>query len=143
MISLQELHDMIELDSKMDRTNLEGEILRCAKLFAKYIKEHFFYKKYVIENESKLNELIVVRMNYYNGNADAQAYRDEPFDMIVKNQKQMETYLEADAKICEQRERVDTAKAARDMIGEMVESVKYRPNHLSTIIEIRKFEQGV
>ena len=142
MIGITELTQKITDDSRLDKTNLESEIVRTTKLFGEYLRMHFDYKKYYINSESLLNTVVLERQMFYNGQAEPKQYRDEPFDLVIRNGAEMERFLDGDAKICQQRENADIAKAAIEMIKEMLDMLKFRNNHISTILSVRKFEQG-
>jgi hypothetical protein len=109
---------------------------------SKYLRWNYEYKKAVVKGETRLAQLALERRDFYNGEADASAYRAEPWQGIVKNNDHLGKLLDADSKICEYRERVDNAKLLMQICEEMITSLRYRNNHINTILEIRKFESG-
>jgi hypothetical protein len=109
---------------------------------SKYLRWNYEYKKAVVKGETRLAQLALERRDYYNGEADASVYRAEPWQGMVKNNDHLGKLLDADVKICEYRERVDNAKLLMQICEEMITSLRYRNNHINTILEIRKFESG-
>lgn len=142
MKTYEELMEEIEKDSNINPANLDGEILMVPKLIAKYLRYHHEYKRALSRGETLLKQLVLQRQKYYNGNGTSQEYRDEPFNDIVKNQSQMEAYLDADVKICDLREKIESTDILRSMCQEMLENLKYRSTHLATVQSIRQFNSG-
>jgi len=142
MISNTDLQIEIEVDSCINKLDLEGEILRTPKIFQKYLKYHYDYKVNIARGESLLNAMIIRRIKYYKGQGTADEYRDEPFNENISNQKVLESYLDGDAKLCDYREKIVDLESTRDTIHQMIENLKYRNNSIQTILSIRQFESG-
>jgi len=139
MISINDLLNEIKSDYTISN-DIEMEIHRSIKLLAKYIKYSYDYKCYLEKQKSELYKLTRIRMQFYQG--EAESYRNEPFDYMCSNAKQLSTYLESDEKLCSQKERIAAIEAAIDSITTTVDSLKFRNNHLKTILELRLFEAG-
>lgn len=142
MISMKKLLEEIETDTKIDPTNLEGELYIATKLHAKYIRYRLEAKLFKNENDTKLAEVVGQRMNFYYGNGTADEYRKEPFSMVVKNQDHMNKLLESDRFIKPLNEMSDNMSAMIEVIDEFVGMLKFRNSHIATAFEIRKFEAG-
>jgi len=142
MLNFDELMAQVEVDSDINRMNLETEINRTMNLMSKYLRLNYQYKSAMIKGETKLAQLALERRDFYNGEADAAAYKAEPWNGIVKNMDHLNKLLDADVKICEYRAKVDNAKLLMDICEEMIISLRYRNNHINSILEIRKFEAG-
>lgn len=142
MLSYEELYAEIERDSKIDRTDIEGEILKSPVLLAKYMRYHKEYKTALIRGESILNQKIRDAAMYYDGKAEPHVYRDKPFNLTLSNQPMRDKFLDGDEDCCFYRESLDNTEILRSMCEEMIGSLKYRPTHLQTVLEIRKFESG-
>lgn len=142
MINAEELLDMIEEDNVIDRTNLEGAILQCPRLQSKYLRLHYQYKKSLIAAETYLNQLVIEKQEYYMGKAEASVYRDKPFNINVKSQAELGRYLDSDSDICEYRQKMENVELCLEYVREMLDQTKYRPNHLNTVLEVRRFESG-
>lgn len=143
MISLNDLYDEIQADTKIDRTQIENEILRTPKLMHKYLKYHHDYKMSLGLGETKLNNLIRNKMRFYQGKGTSDEYRHNPFNDVCTNQKDLERYILADKDICQLKEKINEFETTSNLLFEMIQSLKYRNNSLASIIELRKFESGV
>ena len=143
MISLEQLNIELEEDSKIDRTNLEAEILRCPVLFAKWLKYHYDFKSAGIRGESLLADMVVKKQLFYSGAAEASEYRNHPMGHIsAKNATEMGRLIDGDKDLCDLREQADINAARKEICEHMIESIKFRPNHLKTVLDVRTFEAG-
>lgn len=142
MLSYDELTAEIAIDSKIDRTDLEFAIINAPVLLAKYLRYHREYKKALIRGESILNQKIRDAAMYYDGKADPTVYREKPFNLVLTNQPMRDKFLDGDNDCCNYRESLDNTELLRSMCEEMIGMLKYRPTHIQTILEIRKFESG-
>jgi len=139
-MKVSELEDEIEKDSKIDPLNLESEILSTTKLIAKYLRIYKTYKYNVSTATKTLNQLYVHRMRYYKG--ECNSYKEEPFNYIIKNAKELERYLSADLEISETVDKLSKLETATEIIKEFLDTLKFRNNHLNYIIKLRMFEAG-
>ena len=142
MLSFDELVAEIERDCKVDRTDLEGEILKAPVLLGKYLRYHREYKKALIRGESLMNQKIRDAAMYYDGKAEPSVYRDKPFNLTLTNQPMRDKFLDGDEECCNYKEVLDNTEELRSMCEEMIGMLKYRPNHIQTVLEIRRFESG-
>lgn len=143
MISLELLLEEMEADSKIDRTNLEAEILRCPVLFSKWLKYHYEFKAAGIRGESLLAEMVVKKQLFYSGAAEPSDYRGHPMGHIsAKNATEMGRLIDGDKDLTSLREQADTCAARKEICEHMIESLKYRPNHLKAVLDVRMFEAG-
>jgi hypothetical protein len=143
MLSLDELLEEMEADSKIDRTNLEAEILRCPVLFSNWLKYHYDYKAAGIRGESLLADMVVKKQLFYSGAAESSEYRGHPMGHIsAKNATEMGRLIDGDKDLCALREQADICNARKEICEHMIESLKFRPNHLKTVLDVRRFESG-
>lgn len=143
MLTFEQLQAEMEKDSKLDRTNLQEEIFKCISLFSKWLKYHYDYKSAAISGESMLADMVVQKQLFYSGALEASAYKGHPMGYIsAKNATEMGRLIDGDKELCALREQADRNEAMRDIASNMVESLKYRPNYIKTILDIRTFESG-
>ena len=95
IMEFSELQALVEVDLKIDDTELDLEAIRTPQLHSKYLN---FYTKYTLQlkrAEDDRKTMYKDKWEYYTGKAPAEAYADKPFDLkILKNDVQM--YIEAD-----------------------------------------------
>ena len=142
MLQIDQLLKEIEEDSKINKNDLEYEIIRCHSLLAKYLRYHQEYKFAINRGETIYNELIVSKQKYYNGQAEPGVYRHDPFDITIKNAAELLRFIEGDSEVCTRRELIDNAEEMRNVCSNMIEALKFRPNHLNAILLQRRFESG-
>ncbi|AGG58202.1 hypothetical protein VPDG_00041 [Vibrio phage henriette 12B8] len=142
MLTYEELTAEMDRDCKIDRTDIEGEILKAAVLLGKWLKYHREYKTALIRAESVLNQKIRDGAMYYDGKAEPEVYRDKPFNLTLTNQPMRDKFLDADETCCTYRENVDNTEVMRSMCEEMIGMLKFRPSHLQTVLSVRQFESG-
>ncbi len=143
MVSIDDLLVELDNDSKIDYTNLEAEILKVPKLQSKWLKYHWDYKKASIRGESILANKIVDAQIFYSGQATSDEYKNHYRAHIkAKNSTEMSNLIDADSKLCDYREKLDTAREGMEICKSFLESLKYRPNSLKTILDLRIFESG-
>lgn len=142
MIEYDKLMSEIEQDSDIDLRDLKNEILKVPKLISKYLRYHKELRQLIARANSVMNELIVSKQQYYSGQADASEYRKKPFNFVIKNQGQLERYLEGDIDINSCREKMTHFEEMLFAVREMIDGLKYRPNHLTTIHNINVFQSG-
>lgn len=142
MLSFEELMEEIEIDSRIDRTDIEGEIIKAPALLAKYLRYHREYKTALIRGETIMNQKIRDAVMYYDGKAEPSTYREKPFNLTLTNQPMRDKFLDADEDCNSYRESLDNTEELRSICAEMVGNLKYRPTHLQTVLEVRRFESG-
>ena len=142
MLTYDELMSEIEKDSRIDRTDLEGEIIKSPVLLAKYLGYHRQYKTALIRGESIMNQKIRDAAMYYDGKAEPHAYREKPFNLTLTNQPMRDKFLDGDEGCCTYKESLDNTEILRSMCEEMISMLKYRPTHIQTVLAIRQFESG-
>ena len=142
MKNIAEIQDSIIIDSDIDRTKLEHEILKTPKLMSKYLKWHYEYKVAMGLCESKLNTMIRDKMKFYQGKGTDDEYKRIRFNDVCTNQKDLERYIMADPDMCSVKERIAEVESGRDLLYDMIQSLRYRNNSIASIIELRKFEAG-
>lgn len=143
MRTVEELLEEIEVDNKMSPTNLEGEILRVPQLVTKYMRWHRQYKEVLIKAWSRQKALEIEKQQYYSGSATDAVYRKKPFNLTIKNAVELKRWIESDEDVRVLEMNIKATEDCMEMVEQMLEALKYRPNHIATILEIRKFEAGV
>ncbi len=142
LLNEEQLMKELEADSKINSLALSDEIVRSSELLFKWLKYHQFYKRTLSKAESRLNDMILRKTRYYDGHGTPQEYREKPFNEVIRNQTVLGQYVEADPEICTYRENIEAFEGLKEICSEMVNTLKFRNNHLNTIFEIRKFESG-
>ena len=105
-MTFDEIQAMWEQDSKIDPVELDIASLAIPTLHSKYFKifsDYRFKKKQAALN---LKQLTRRKFEYYTGKADAEDYKENPFDLkILKSDLPM--YIESDPEIKELQLKID------------------------------------
>ena len=142
LMSCDEILQHIEKDSGINPTNLEAEVIRTMSLQVKYLRYHRNYKEYLIKAWRRIEQIEVELHDYYSGEASADVYRQRPFNGIIKNQAELTRRINGDDRIQAAKSITQLAEDTIEKISAMLDSLKYRNNHIATMLEIRKFESG-
>lgn len=142
MRSLDEINEAIEQDSKIDKSKLEHELLNTSVLYNKYLKWLYEYNVVMGACDTKLHKIMRDKMLYYQGKGSADEYRKKPFNDVITNQKYLERYILADSDVCAVTERIEEIKSIRQMLQDMLDSLKYRNKTIEAILTHRRFEAG-
>lgn len=141
-LTFEELMAEIEKDTDISLTNLEGEIHRATKLMAKYMRYHRQYKQVLVQAWARERELELQKQEYYSGRGTDYEYRQKAFNITVKNATDLKRWIEGDPELSQLRSNIQLTQDMADKCELMIEQLKYRPNHIATMLEIRKFESG-
>jgi hypothetical protein len=142
MYNFEELISEITADSKIDQTNLESEIVKCTSLIAKYLRIHRKYKEGLIQMWAKRDATTLEKQEYYAGRALDYVYKNKPFNLEVKNAVEMKRWMEGDLDLLNMNKVILSVEDQMEKVEMMLEQLKYRPNHIQTILQIRMFESG-
>lgn len=141
-LTFDELIEEIEKDTDISLTNLEGEIHRATKLMAKYMRYHRQYKDILVRAWARERELELQKQEYYSGRGADREYKERPFNITVKNATDLKRWIEGDPDLVQLRSNIKLTEDCMEKVEAMIEQLKYRPNHIATMLEIRKFESG-
>lgn len=143
-MKLEDIQNLWEKDSEIDRTELGEESLKITQLHSKYFKifssERLSYKR--MEKEYK--ELYKIKFEYYNGVLsleELKQYNWEPFSLKVLK-SDLHIYLDSDKDICEAKLKMDIQKEKVDFIENIIKSLNTRGYQIKSAIDWEKFKVG-
>ena len=143
MKNFNDILDEMEADNKFGQKNLEMEIQRCMDLTIKYMRYHRQYKESLVAMWAAYNQAELAKQEYYSGRGTGEEYKDRSFNVTVKNNIEMKRWIEGDPELVAMNRVIQLTEDSLDKIQTMLDSLKYRPNHIQTILEIRKWDAGV
>lgn len=141
-MDIVDLQKEVQEDLRINPSALEHELIKTPSLMNKYLRYHYDSKVLIERANSKLSELFLNRMKYYQGLGESYEYKEKPFNYEIKNQKSLEIYLSADEDLTSRKEKLSEFEAVRDYLYEIIQTIKYRNNSIQSMIELRKFESG-
>jgi len=144
-MTLEELYEMWEKDSKYDDLNLDADSLNISSLHAKY-------SRLLSETRSQLRAIMIKKKahystlrDYYLGNLnnpqDLERIGREPFlNKVLKNEVQ--GYIDSDRDLIKMDERIALLEEKVEVIIEIMKCIHKRGYDIKSAIEWRKFTNG-
>ena len=141
-MKFDDIHKMIESDSKLELAKLQEDSLRVPYLQGKYINMHSVengkYRRYELE----LKRLKFKKYEYYGGKALAEEYRDKPLDHTILK-SDVQKYIDGDDDVFELENRMMNQKVKVDMLAEFIKSLSQRTFLIKSAIDYIKFTNGL
>lgn len=144
MTKLDELLEMWQKDSVVDRTEPGNELINIPKLHSKYLNILSKHRLLSKECEFKFMKMKKLKWEYYTGKMDQDTLKEygwDPFPYVLKSE--VNTYLESD----EDLNRLIAQKSLNDEIVSVCESIMKELNsrtfQLRDFISWEKFIQGI
>lgn len=141
-MKLEDLHDMIDRDLIVDRSDLGKESLDNVKLYTKYIR---LWSEEKMKKESMLLQIereIKDKRDYYMGNASAEVYKAKPFNLKLKHESSANKYINADDDIIKLKQKILIQEQKVDVIESALDQIKSRGFAIKNAIEYFKFLEG-
>lgn len=145
MKTIEEVHEMWEVDCVIDRTNISSELLNIPILHCKYLRILNEHKLASIKTKSNYEKMKNIKTEYYLGNLDEETlnnYGWEQFDLKLGSKGNIDRYISADDDL----NKILQKKAYHDQLIYSIESIlneiKNRNWELRSYIEWEKFLAG-
>ena len=141
-MSLEQIQEMWEKDSKIDPDNLHDESLKIPQLHSKY---YTLYNTITLLRERAREQYSKVRLeryNYYNGKATAEVYAEEPFPYKVREKDAIQRHLEADDKMNKVDMKIKYYDIMLKFLEEIIRNISGRTYQIKNAIEWNKFQAG-
>ena len=143
-MTLEQILEEWNKDSKIDIINLSEEVLRRPKMHSKwigiYVKESFSLKKI----KTEFDRLMKFKTNYYMGNLDDDQLKKfgwEPYRLkILKSD--LPLYINSDTDIVDMKLKIEMASAKVTACEEFVKSIGFRGNDIKALMDYEKFKAG-
>lgn len=143
-MKIEEIYDLWEKDSIIDRTELAEESLKIPQLHHKYFKlfshERLLQKK--LENE--LKEMIKIKHEYYQGVLDEEELTNrgwEPQQLKILR-ADLPLYMDADSDIQAIKTKIQIQQEKIDLIESIIKNLQNRGFQIKSAIEWIKFQMG-
>ena len=140
-MNIDELHDAVEKDLKIDDTELDLESIRTPQLHNKYLKifttHSLQYKK--LQDDYKV--MYREKWEYYTGKAPPNVYAVKPFDLKVLR-SDIGIYLDADVELQQLSQKMAYKKQIVDYLERILKEINNRNWTIRNTIEWKKFLHG-
>jgi hypothetical protein len=143
MINLEDIQNMWKEDSQINIDDLHNESLKVSSLHSKYyeIYNNFSLLRKRSESQYKIKKL--ERYNYYNGKADPEVYKQEPFPYKVRDKESMQRYIDADDQLLEILMKIEYYDTLLKFLEEIIKTISNRTYQIKNSIEFLKFQSGM
>lgn len=143
IFSYEELKNQFISDTKINKSELEIELVKTPQLFSKYHNILSLIKNKTVKEQQILNKIINKRTEYYLGKGKPEDYAKEPFGLKVLK-TEITRYLNSDCYIYEQKVIVNNLEHLIDFLEKGINShINYRSNTIKTLLDYIKFSQGI
>ncbi len=144
-MNIERIREMVEVDLKMDGTELADESIRIPQLHNKYLNifhdENLVLRKY--ETDYKI--LRRQKWEYYSGKMsedDLKSFGWQPFDHRILRQD-LDVYLESDSDLLKIQSKVELQKQKVEYIDSLLKGINSRQWIIRNAIDWKKFISGV
>jgi hypothetical protein len=143
MISLDEIQSMWEKDSKINIDDLHNESLKVSTLHAKYYELYNNISLLRKKSEIQYKQKKLERYNYYNGKADPEVYKKEPFPYKIRDKEGLARYLDGDEILSNIFMKIEYYDTMLKYLEEIVKMISSRTYQIKNSIEFLKFQSGM
>ena len=141
MIDIDFIKDHWAQDSKMDEDLLDHESIKIPQLHSKYLNWLSDIRLIKIKKEQDYKRLLREKFEYYTGKADAEVYKQNPFDLKILKQD-VQLYIESDNEIQSALNKLNYYKEMIFLLESILSNISTRGFQIKNSIEWQKFMQG-
>ena len=140
-MNIDELHDAIEKDLKLDDTELDLESIRTPQLHNKYLKIYTTHSLQYKKLQDDYKVMYREKWEYYTGKAPSEVYARIPFDLKVLK-SDISIYLDADTELQQLSQKMAYKKQIIDYLERILKEINNRNWTIRNTIEWKKFLHG-
>ena len=143
IVTLEELQEMWEKDSKIDPDELHTESLNIPSLHAKYFE--LYNTIYLLRKkaEQQRKNIRHERYEYFSGKADPEVYVKNPFGKKIRDKDTMTKYLDADEKLSNSSLKIDYYDTMLVYLESILKMIQNRTYQVKNAIEFMRFNSGL
>ena len=140
-MDLETLQKQVDVDLKIDDTELDLESIRTPQLHNKYLKLFTKYSLQYKKAKDDYDGLYKFKWEYYTGKSTMEVYQAEPFDLkILKSD--VHIYLNADEELQKLGQRTEYLNVIVVYIERVLREINNRNWNIRNTIEWKKFLHG-
>ena len=140
-MDLETLQNQVDVDLKIDDTELDLESIRTPQLHNKYLKQFTKYSLQYKKAKDDYDGLYKFKWEYYTGKSTMEVYQAEPFDLkILKSD--VHIYLNADEELQKLGQRTEYLNVVVVYIERVLREINNRNWNIRNTIEWKKFLHG-
>ena len=140
-MDLETLQKQVDVDLKIDDTELDLESIRTPQLHNKYLKQFTKYSLQYKKAKDDYDGLYKFKWEYYTGKSTMEVYQAQPFDLKVLK-SDVGIYLNADEDLQKLGQRTEYLNAVVVYIERVLREINNRNWNIRNTIEWKKFLHG-
>ena len=140
-MDLETLQNQVDVDLKIDDTELDLESIRTPQLHNKYLKLFTKYSLQLKKAKDDYDGLYKFKWEYYTGKATLSVYKAEPFDLKVLK-SDVHIYLNADEELQKLGQRQEYLNVVVVYLERVLREINNRNWNIRNTIEWKKFLHG-
>tara|TARA_R110002020_G_scaffold464595_1_gene685403 strand:- start:343 stop:768 length:426 start_codon:yes stop_codon:yes gene_type:complete len=140
-MDLETLQNQVDVDLKIDDTELDLESIRTPQLHNKYLKLFTKYSLQYKKAKDDYDGLYKFKWEYYTGKSTMEVYQAEPFDLKVLK-SDVGIYLNADEELQKLGQRTEYLNVVVVYIERVLKEINNRNWNIRNTIEWKKFLHG-
>ena len=140
-MDLETLQKQVDVDLKIDDTELDLESIRTPQLHNKYLKLFTKYSLQLKKTKDDYDGLYKEKWEYYTGKASPDTYREKPFDIKVLK-ADVHIYLNADVELQKLGQRQEYLNIVVVYLERVLREINNRNWNIRNTIEWKKFLHG-
>jgi len=140
-MDLEALQNQVDIDLKIDDTELDLESIRTPQLHNKYLKLFTKYSLQLKKVKDDYDGLYKFKWEYYTGKSTMEVYQAEPFDLKVLK-ADVHIYLNADAELQKLGQRQEYLNIVVVYVERVLREINNRNWNIRNTIEWKKFLHG-
>lgn len=139
--TIEEIEEMWREDSPLDKTILAEQSLDTDYLHSKYLKIYRQCKEQTTRLNIVHNKAILTAKEYYLGKADAQTYKEKPFDRKIMK-SDVGDWIKADDSVAKAKIALEKANLKVELCESILKQISYRSFSIKNAIQYIKFLSG-
>jgi hypothetical protein len=145
MTDMNDILDMWQKDSEIDKTELGDEAARCSNLHAKYLRLFYNERMKLIKAKKKISKFKKIMFEYWNGTLDEDTQRKynlrpQPL-RILKSDIPM--YMDSDPILSQLSEEINSQELVIEALESILKHISNRGFQIKNIIDWVKFNHGI
>jgi len=141
MIDIDFVKEEWKKDSVMDQDLLDNESIKIPQLHSKYLNYLSDVRLLKIKKEQDYKKILREKFEYYTGKADAEVYKQKPFDLKILKQD-VQLYIESDEEVQKSLNILNYYKEMMFVLEKILDNINTRGFQIKNSIDWQKFMQG-
>jgi hypothetical protein len=144
-MTLEEILEEWDTDSRIDPLDLGNEVLRLTNLHGKYLRLLAIEGRELRELEGRLKQLVHLKTEWYKGNLNGtEELKKLGWEPHLKNvlNPDMQRHIDADREVIRLTRSVGEQREKKEVLSSILKEVFSRSFNIRAAIDWRKFEAG-